>query len=339
VTWSFSGREEELRTIAGKVGISSYVLIGGRRFGKTSVLLRLHRLRLPAAGFRTLYHDCATTPTYEAFFAATVYDWRPKRPPDAPTVFGDLLQFPPTDEPLVLLLDETDKLIHADRADGWRLFNTLRALANSGRAQVVLSGERTLRDALHDSTSPLFNFPNEMLLHPLDFRAVEELVTRPMKQLEIELVDKIAVVRRIYDFTSGHPNIVQRLCSRLIERLNEQSTRRITLDDVEAVIESTDFIRKVFLETYFSRASTLEHLCAILMAASTNLRTLTSVHEALAKSGVAATLNQVDAALERLVDLRSILGRTPEGYDFAVTAFPRNCLQEQAYIRLDRPAP
>jgi hypothetical protein len=66
----------------------------------------------------------------------------------------------------------------------------------------------------------------------------------------------------------------------------------------------------------------LEHLCALLMAADTELRTLTSVHEALAKHGVVATLNQVDAALERLVDLRSILNRTPEGYDFAVTAFP-----------------
>ena len=319
----FFGRERELREISEHVNIASYAIIGGRRMGKTSILGHLHRVRLPASGFRTLNYDCSTTPTYNDFLAATIRDWHPEPPLNAPATFGDLLQSPSADKPLVLLLDEADKPISGDRANSWRLFNALRALANSGRAQIVLSGERTLHDALHDSTSPLFNFPNEMLLDPLDFHAVEELVTRPMKQLEIELVDKVAIVRRIYDFTSGHPNIVQRLCHRLIERLNKQSTRRIRLDDVEAIIENTDFIRKDFLETYFSRASTLEHLCAILMAADTNLRTLTSVHEALAKSGIVATLNQVDAALERLVDLRSILGHIPAGYDFAVTAFPR----------------
>ena len=32
---------------------------------------------------------------------------------------------------------------------------------------------------------------------------------------------------------------------------------------------------------------------------------------------------EVDDALQRLVDLRSIPKRTPTGYEFAVTAFPR----------------
>ena len=320
----FSGREEELRTIAGRVGTSSYVLIGGRRFGKTSILLRLHRLRLPAAGFRILYHDCSITPTYGDFLTTAIRDWRPGPPANAPDAFGTLLRYPPDDKPLVLLLDEADKLVPADRVNNWRLFNTLRALANSGRAQVVLSGEHTLRDALRDSTSPLFNFANEMLLGPLDYRAIEELVTRPMKRLEIELVDEKTITDSIWNFTSGHPNVVQRLCRRLIERLNEQGTRRITLDDVNAIIEDPGFQRDDFLSTYWEAATPLEKIISLLMADDENARTLRAVRQALEKRcNLHPKAREVDDALQRLVDLRSILKRTPTGYEFAVEAFPR----------------
>jgi len=320
----FFGRELELRNIIEHATTTSYAIIGGRRVGKSSLLECLHRARLPSVGFHTLYHDCSTAPTYEVFTTASIHDWRPEAPLSAPTTFGDLLQFPPTVRPLVLLLDEADKLVPAERVSGWPLFKALRALVNSGCAQVVLGGERTLRDALRDSTSPLFNFANEILLGPLDFRAVEELVTRPMKQLEIELVDEKAIVDRIWAFTSGHPNVVQRLCRRLIEWLNKQDTRRITLDDVNAIIEDPGFQRDDFLSTYWEAATALEKIISLLMADDDGVRTLSTVRPALTKRcGLRPKAREVDDALQRLVDLRSILKRTSTGYEFAVTAFPR----------------
>ena len=320
----FFGREPELREIGQHIVAMSYAIVGGRRIGKSSLLGCLHRVRLPAAGFCTIYYDCSPTPTYEAFLTAAIRDWRPELPPDVPATFGDLLQSPPTEKPLVLLLDEADKLVPTDYAGGWRLFTALRALASSGHVQVVLSGERTLRNALRDPKSPLFNFANEMLLGPLDFRAVEELVTRPMKQLEIELVDEKAIVGRIWTFTSGHPNVVQRLCRRLIERLNEQGTRRITLGDVNVIIKDPGFQRDDFLSTYWEAATALEKIISLLMADDDGVRTLSTVRSALTKRcGLHPQAREVDDALQRLVDLRSILKRTPTGYEFAVTAFPR----------------
>lgn len=320
----FFGRESEMREIAERVTSNSYVLIAGRRFGKSSALLRLHRIRLPAAGFRTIYHDCSVTPTSKALLSAALHDWQPEPPPNPPTTFGEFLQSPPNDKPLVLFLDEADKLVPADRADGWQLFNKLRALSTSGRAQVVLSGERTLRDALRDPKSPLFNFPNEILLGPLDRRAAEELITRPMKQLGIELTTKTAIIRRIYAFTSGHPNIVQRLCHRLIELLNVQGTRRITLTDVDAIIEDPGFQRDDFLSTYWESATPLERIVSLLMADDGDVRTLSAVRQVLAeRCDLHPQARDVDAALQRLTDLRSILKRTPSGYTFAVEAFPR----------------
>lgn len=320
----FFGRESEMREITERANVTSYAIIGGRRIGKTSILGRLHRVRLPAAGFRTLYHDCSVTLTYDALLGIAIRDWRPESPPDAPATFGDLFRSPPNDKPLILLLDEADKLVPAERAYGWQLFNVLRALSNSDRAQVVLSGERTLRDALRDPASPLFNFANEVLLGPLSYRAVEELVTRPMKQLEIELESEAALVRRIYDFTSGHPNIVQRLCHRLIERLSERSDRRITPDDVEAIMADPTFQRDDFLSTYWESATPLEKIISLLMANDQRVRTLDAVRKALAeRCNLPCEAKEVDVALQRLVDLRSILKLKPDGYGFAVEAFPQ----------------
>jgi hypothetical protein len=82
------------------------------------------------------------------------------------------------------------------------------------------------------------------------------------------------------------------------------------------------FVRNDFLATYFSRATVLEHLCALLMTDTTSLYTLSGIHSALRRLGLQPTLGEVDEALGRLVDLRDILFRTDEGYRFAVPAIP-----------------
>ena len=325
----FFGREWELRELTQQSATTSYALIGGRRIGKTSILKRLHNINLPRAGLYTLYYDCSFSSTYEEFLTTPIRDWKPKRLPNAPINFKKLLNTPFTDKPLVLLFDEADKLVAMDRTNGWSFLNKLRALANSDQLQVVFSGERVLRDALRDSSTPLFNFCKEMPIGCLEFSAVEELVMAPMKQLGIEFIEENLVVEHIWAFTSGHPNVVQRLCNRLIERLNEHRTRQITVDDVEAIIQNVDFVRKDFLATYFSRASVLEHLCALLMTADENLRTLAAIHQTLCNQQLEVTLNQVDNALERLVTRRRILKHSTEGYDFAITAFPRLISQMQ----------
>jgi hypothetical protein len=320
----FFGREKELREITDHVDTVSYTLIGGRRIGKTSILKRLERVRFPAAGFRAFYHDCSFTPTQGELVQAVATDktWFPEPTISPPASFANVIQALPDDKPLVILLDEADKLIEPDRRVGYPLFNTLRAMANAGRCRFVLSGEQALRTELTNPNSPLYNFANEMLVGRLNFPAVEELVSRPMKQLEIELADETEIVQRIWDFTSGHPNVVQRLCQRLIVRLNRRGDRCLTLDDVKAIVADPDFLRKDFLNIYWERATALERLCSLVMAADDSTRTLMAIHEALVSHGIEVTLNQVDDALERLVDLRNILQRTAEGYEFAVTAFP-----------------
>jgi hypothetical protein len=222
------------------------------------------------------------------------------------------------------LLEEADQMIKSEKVSGWPLFNRLRALAEAGRVQFVLCGEHALREAYRDSSSPLHNFTNEMVIGRLDPSAVKALVTQPMAQLMIELEDEDALVQYIYNFTSGHPNVVQRLCHRLIERLHDQKSRTIKIEDVDAVISDPNFQRDDFLQTYWQRATALEKLISLLMSADASIHTLTDIQKALqARCRLRPTVQEVDAALQRLVDLRSILKRTATGYEFAVEAFRR----------------
>jgi hypothetical protein len=239
-----------------------------------------------------------------------------------PSSLAEVIYTLPDDRLSVILLDEADKLIESDQSAGYPIFNTLRALSNADRCRFVLCGERALRAERTNPDSPLYNFGSEMLIGRLERHAVKELVTKPMSRLGITLDDESAMIRRIWDFTSGHPCVVQSLCQQLLRHLGQRGDRLLSPGDVEAIVTDPRFLRKDFLDVYWERATVLERLCSLVMAANQDARTLTTVREVLTSLGVEATLNQVDDALERLVDLRNILERTVKGYEFAVAAFP-----------------
>lgn len=320
----FFGRELELRTITEHIGNVSYALIGGRRIGKTSILHRLHRVRLPAQGFRSYFHEASSTPTRADFLKAAARVWL-EDSSVAPRSFTELLDRLPHDRPLVFLIDEADKLVPEDAAatpHRFPLFAELRSLAQSGQCQFVIAGERILRETmLGDSTGPLYNFATEILIGRLPFSDVRELILRPFQQLEIDLPDEEGVARRVFEITAGHPNIAQRLCHRLIRRLNQRKSRTLDVSDVEATFADPDFVRKDFLTTYWEQATILERLASLVLARDSTVSTLEDVTAALRREGIQADLNTVDTALERLVDLRNILLRTSTGYEFAVSSF------------------
>lgn len=320
----FFGREHEIREIIEHAYTDSYALIGGRRIGKTSLLKQLERVHFPTLGFRALYHDCSFTPTQNELVQAVILDktWFPTTPDVISTSFAEIIQELHNDKPLIILLDEIDKLIASDRTASYILFKTLRGMANSGVCRFIFSGEIGLHAELVNPVSPLYNFAKELIVGRLDYHAVRELVIRPMKDLEVELIDAAQMVQHIWDFTSGHPNVVQRYCQRLINRLNDRGDRRLSMEDVKDLAADPDFLRKDFLTVYWERASILERLCSLIMAANEEARTLTTIYDNLISHDIETTLNNIDNALERLVDLRNILKRTSKGYDFAVTAFP-----------------
>jgi hypothetical protein len=190
--------------------------------------------------------------------------------------------------------------------------------------QVVVCGEQTLRNAIRDALGPLFNFPNEIVLGPLQIQDVTKLVTIPMDARKIQLVEKDEIVKRIYEVSGGHPSVVQRLCSRLIERMNQHAIHRIELKDIEDVIADPNFRRVDFLDTYWQAASPLEKIISLLMAEDQTLTSANVIWDTLkGRFKLQLLKRDVDSALRYLVDLRSILEETPDGFKFKAKAFPQ----------------
>ena len=322
----FFGREIELQEITQQIITKSYAIIGGRRVGKTSLMMHLHEISLPQAGVPSRYLDCSAVSAYETLLRSMI-DLRQlgeETLSGLTITFQQLLQSPPQDKFLVLLLDEADKLIPVDQKNGWPLFSVLRSFINERKGQIVLGGERTLLHALQDPHGLLFNFAEDKLIGPLNRAAVERLVTLPMKHLLITLVNEKAIVDLIWESTGGHPNVVQRLCRRLIDFLNRENTRHIELDNVRLVVEDFSFLIDDFLNTYWEQASDLERIISLLMVkkgaesySSLDIRAL------LADYTIPAKEHDVKEALDNLETLRSILKRDLTGYRFAISAFPQ----------------
>lgn len=321
----FFGREQELRTIQEHANEASYAIIGGRRIGKTSLLKRLWRISLPEQNMHAFYQDCSYIQKQADLVQAVSLDrsWFPTPPASSFSSFANVIQALPNDKPLVLLLDEADKLIEPDRAAGYPLLSMLRAFSMSGRCQYIFSGEYALRTDMQNPQSPLFNFANMLLIGHLDMRAAHKLIVQPMRDLAIELVDEEMIVKRIWSFTAGHPNVIQRLCQRLLKKINGHQHLRLDIKDVEEVLTTPDFLRDDFLDTYWGQATLLERLCTLVMASRQNIHTLVDIHTELISVVPGIFLVDVSDALERLVSLRNLLRRASKGYIFAVTDFPK----------------
>ncbi|MBK7780571.1 MAG: hypothetical protein IPJ58_07225 [Ardenticatenia bacterium] len=340
----FFGREIEMRELTDHLGSTSYALVAGRRYGKTSILNYLYNNRLPAAGYSAIYHDCSWTPTYQTLLvelskATLISEHRsfdtgdqqhqpafatPVDPnSDHPTSLVSLIQSRQGGRGLVLLLDEADKLIPDDREHGWRLFSELRHLSSSRLAQVVIAGERVLHAAIHDPQSPLFNFGNVLLLGPLDISAVRELVTMPMRKILIDFADETGAVDKIYRVTGGHPSVVQLLCARIIKLLNKESDRQISDAHIDRVISEFDFVRNDLLSAYLDAATSLEKLICILMIADSRVRSSKAIRDTLStRCGLQLPVSSIDDALRRLIELRCLLHASPRGYEFSTPSFP-----------------
>lgn len=324
----FFGRENELRLIEQNIANKSYAIIGGRRIGKTSILNRLQsELNVGQPPF---FVDCSSFQTIDDFKKYVSREYAGSSP-DAQPLSPDLSLYEVletiTQYRTAWLMDEFDKLIPIDKQNEYVLSNTLRTLSQNGRGQFIVSGEYTLRQEILDSRSPMYNFLEPLTIKNLEYSATRELILSPLRDIEISIWDQELLVEQIWRLTGGHPNVTQRFCYRLVKLLNARLRRSINPKDFEIVSNDTEFLRTDFLDTYWERATWLEKLCTLVMAKDDMIRTLAAIRtefSLLPLQPYLPSLNEIQAALDKLVDLRNILMyRDNTSYAFAIESFPK----------------
>jgi len=316
----FFGREKEIKTVSQGVQRDDYAIVGGRRISKTSILQRVNRLLNDDPRYRALYIDCEAKFDYADLFQALEEECGEALDGSDPLGFRGLVTNLKRQSPgrqVVFVLDEMDELLAFDARSKppGQLFKTFRALSHEGLCHFVFSGSRTLYRHLHNPQSPFFNFCEDVALKPLEERSIAEIVSKPMHQLGIELPEEEALIDRIIDLSSSHPNIAQWLCDRL---LRTGCAHRITLNDLEKVSADPEFCRH-YVETAWSDATPLERLISLHVDGPSF--EFGQLCEALARYRLTDKA-MIRESLEML-QLYSLLERQGDRYRFVLSHFAR----------------
>lgn len=321
----FFGRDAEIKTILRTVQDRSFAIVGGRKIGKTSVLMQANRLLGETPGYQPFYVDCQAVQDEAAFLEAFRSRWGVDAPASAEDAFEQMLARLPAKkgdaEALrVFLLDEVDELLAHDVARQEKLFRAFRALSQENRCRFVFCGERVLNARLNDAQSPLFNFCQTLRLTHLLPADAERVILEPMLEMGIQVPDPDALVEAIRDVSSCHPNVVQYICQQLLLGISAQEPRQATVEALEGVIGSR-FFAEYYMAVIWGSASPLERLITLLMV--DNPLVTASDLAGLLRDRCALEVQTavLDEALEHLV-LCSVLDRQRQYYAFAAQSFP-----------------
>lgn len=319
----FFGREGELKNIAEAMPKTSVAITCGRRIGKTTLLNRLAKVVLRVRGYQCYFLNCQPVHNYTDFLREMANVWnRPDLPfnPDEPNSFAQVAEaLGDGKHPPIFLLDEIDTLFHYDQEHGERLFKQFRALSMAGKARFIVTGERSIQMNLQNADSSIFNFFGvSVRLSFLELSAVNKLIIEPLSELQVDFEEPLVTTDAIYQATSGHPYLVQRLCQGIVEIISRTGRRIITNEHVEYVLNDRKY-QDDYFDTVWGQAPTLAKIITMIVGAGG--QTMKEIQDVLTQHGIEPSLKELKNALD-ILDLYSVMIRKQGRYHFIATAFP-----------------
>ena len=243
----FFGREQEISRIISNPD-TNYTLLGIRRIGKTSLLREIERIlkdnQDPA---QVIYLECSDLLSEEDYIREVVRKLNPRELTRLhmqkyvfffPNFLERMSKAYKTK--IIFLLDEIDNLVIMQRGN-WELFRMLRASANKGACQYIIAGFREAMREQYLLDSPFYNFAQEIRLSEFSRQQAHDLIITPMENLRVKIKNKEEVVSRIYDETSGQPNLIQYYCLILLRHLDVTGQRAISPESLTDVYDDEGF--------------------------------------------------------------------------------------------------
>lgn len=340
----FYGREELFDFIvenAGQIARRNVlILVGQRRTGKTSALLRLDR-HLPE-NILPIYIDCQSLgvlPGMPAFFQDLAWYIS-----DALALRGHEIEVPASscwrEDPARLfrhefipsvrqqLTAETTLLLVFDEFEAFEnlvndgilpstLFTYMRHLMqHSDGLSFAFVGTRRLEEMTSNYWSVLFNIALYRQIGFLSKEATIRLIAEPVAPHII--YDDLAL-DKIWRVTAGHPYFLQLVCYTLVKRANVQRTGYVTISDVNAALEEMLRLGEVHFAYIWQRSTYTER--ALLAAVAHLMERDVPFHPAdlvqyLEQYGFRFDPTEVTAGLNRLVEREIMREITDEGTTF-----------------------
>ena len=272
----FVGRLEEARDIVDPNG--GCIVFGGRQLGKSALLTHVRRennmvdvqgdLSVVYLDVNDLGEPQTSDDMMESFWKrvgehlvmeGAIENPMPERARRRRPHWGELvpnaietaLAIDPKQR-IVLLLDETDKLLDVDSQLDFTLIRRLRILMASTerRFKVVLAGLQSVQRYNNWKNHPFAQLGREIVVDPLPPRSAEDLVVRPFRALGFRF-ETSELVCRILSMANYHPGLIQIFCDRLLKNLYKNFRqwnsilRKITSDDVLTIERDQQFREEV----------------------------------------------------------------------------------------------
>lgn len=336
----FYGREQLFSFIADNAGGWSQrnvlILIGQRRTGKTSTLLRLGQ-HLPddllpvyidcqslgvSPGMGALFHDLAwlisdalglrdieiEVPPPEVWQANPTGEFQRRFIPAAKALL-------PPDTTLLLVFDEFEAFenLVEDGILPPTFFSFMRHLMqHSEGLSFIFVGTRRLEEMSADYWSVLFNIALYERITYLSEESAIRLITEPVAP---DLIYDDLALDKIWRVTAGHPYFVQLVCYALVKRANAERTGYVTISDVNATLNEMLSLGEVHFAYLWQRSTQAERVVLTAVAHMSNGDSAfhpEDVMDFLEPFGIQLPPTEITAALNRLVE-REIMREVTDG--------------------------
>jgi hypothetical protein len=335
----FFGRDDLFDFISENAGRRSYrnvlILVGQRRTGKTSALLRLDG-NLPEH-LLPVYIDCQSLgvvpgmPALLEELAWYIADTLARHDimievPDLdawqrdPTRLFQRRFLPevsallPSGMTLLLVFDEFEAFenLVADGILPPTFFTYLRHLMQHGeQLNFIFVGTRRLEEMTSDYWSVLFNIALYRKIAFLDAASAIRLITEPVAP---NLVYDDLALDKILRVTAGHPYFLQLVCYTLVKQANSRRRSYVTVSDVNTAVEEMLMLGEVHFAYLWQRSSRAERalLTTVAHLMDQNLPfSSEALSQSLAPYDIHFAPAEVTSALNSLVE-RDILREVTE---------------------------
>lgn len=264
--WRFFGRQKELQRIITSPG--SYMVVGARRIGKTSLLKHLDS-QLAAKGAKVYYlnvQDCNTEDQIlnrilNLLEQRDLTAIMKRKEVVAERLFYLALRRLARDPGVVLLLDELGNVLMNENADAWSVIGTLRTFAQSGRIRIIASAfqEFFLRQQ-RDFSGPWVNFFTPVLLSGLSREELREFVILPLSNWA-SVSNPSALLDFVITAVGQHPLALQYFCQALFEAAiyNDKVDLMYEAKRV-ADVDVLKYFRDVLNQLFYDLPSTIKYL-------------------------------------------------------------------------------
>lgn len=316
----FFGREDEIKEIHYRLDHSNVALVGPRRVGKTSVLQRVAS-SLRKQDRPVFYLDCQALSKGSDFLTSLAAEHLPGW--DMKMSFPAILMelgHRHEGRQATFIFDGIDLMLSQDPSNSEFLGRAFRQATTEGKASFLLCGERTLHHRLHQPDSAFHNFGHAMYLGYLSPSEATSLICEPLEQMEVCFEDRAACLEMLLYVSAGHPNLIQRACSALVDRLDRERTRRIETDLLRDVLTDQSFSEE-YLETLWGSSGMRERIATLTIGLDEEL-TAQDLRTRLGDEyNVQVALPELVESLDNLC-LYGLLERRGPRYHLAVRSFP-----------------